>query len=361
MKKLYTENKFKKYNKRSALKKWKRKLRHNEWKRNKKTYLQGLSKEIVHEVNKFKDYIRVKTPEIFSFISNPNETINFINKIEELFHKRKKTFINISKVKELDYSAIIVLVSIMFLFKKKNIPFGGNYPKREDLRRLLINSGFFKYFNKTNNKKIEYTLGKPNQIFTRANKRVNSELGLIVMQETSKTIWGEYRILKGLQRVLLELMQNTNNHADLSGKGKKYWWLSVNHDKHNKKVRFTFVDYGVGIFKSLNSKPKDNKWYGWFEKIKDKLKYGDNKEILQKLLEGELHLTVTGEHFRGKGLPGIREVLLRNQISNLHIITNNVFANVENNEYRKLKSNFSGTFVSWEINNKNTSLKWTIN
>jgi len=360
MKKLYTENKFKKYNKRSALKKWKRKLEYKEWKRNKRRFLQGLTREEIIEINKFKDFVKVRAPENFSFIDNPNKTIEFINKIENLFYQRKKTFINISNVSNLDYSAIVVLVSIMFSFKKKNIPFAGNYPQKEELKKQLINSGYFKYFVKTNNEKIEYTLGKPNQIFTRANKRVNSELGLIVMQEASKTIWGENRILKGLQRVLLELMQNTNNHADLTGKGKKYWWLSVNHDKHNKKVRFSFVDYGVGIFKSLNSKPKGNKWYGWFEKIKNKLKYGDNKEILQKLLEGELHLTVTGEHFRGKGLPGIREVLLRNQISNLHIITNNVFANVENNEYKKLKSNFSGTFVSWEINNKNTSLKWTI-
>ena len=360
MKKLYTENKYIKYNKRSALKKWKRKLKHKSWEKNKRKRLQGLSKAEIKEINKFKDYVSVKTPESFSFIGNPNETIEFINKIEKLFHKRKKTFINISKVNELDYSAIVVLVSIMFSFKNKNIPFGGNYPNKEELKKQLINSGYFKYFIKTNNQKIEYTLGKPNQIFTRANKKVNSELGLIVMQEASRTIWGENRVLKGLQRVLLELMMNTNNHADLSGKGKKYWWLSVNHDKHNKKVRFSFVDYGVGIFKSLNSKPKGNKWFGWFEKMKDRWEHGDNKEVLQKLLEGELHLTVTGEHFRGKGLPGIREVLKRNQISKLHIVTNDVFADVENMDYKKLKSNFSGTFVSWEINNKNSSLKWII-
>ncbi len=361
MKKLCTENNYKIFNKRSARKKWKRKIQYKKWKRDKRKFIQGLSKEQIRKINKFKDFESVKAPEIFSFITNPNETIDFINKIENLYYKRKKTFINISNVKELDYSAITVLVSIMFSFKTKNIQFGGNYPKNEELKKQLINSGYFKYFNKPIGEKIEYTIGKPNQIFTRANKKVNSELGMIVMQEASNTIWGEKRILKGLQRVLLELMQNTNNHADLSGKGKKYWWLSVNHDKHNKKVRFTFVDYGVGIFKSLNSKPRGNKWFGWYEKIKDRLKYGDNKEILQKLLEGELHLTVTGEHFRGKGLPGIKEVQDRNQISNLHIITNNVFANIEDNRYKKMKSNFSGTFVSWEINNKNESLKWTIN
>jgi len=98
MKKLYTENKYIKYNKRSALKKWKRKLKHKSWEKNKRKRLQGLSKAEIKEINKFKDYVSVKTPESFSFIGNPNETIEFINKIEKLFHKRKKTFINISKL-----------------------------------------------------------------------------------------------------------------------------------------------------------------------------------------------------------------------------------------------------------------------
>ena len=127
-----------------------------------------------------------------------------------------------------------------------------------------------------------------------------------------------------------------------------------------KKVSFIFIDYGVGIFESLKNKPQTNKWFGWFEKIKNKLKYGGNDEIFKMLLEGQMHLTVTGQHFRGKGLPGINEVLERNQISNLKIISNNVYSNVTSKEFNKLNSEFSGTFMYWELNENNINSKWTV-
>ena len=358
MKKLYTENKFKKYNQYRAEDRLYRRLRYQQWAKSKRRAQQGKSKEKIKEENKFKDFVKVKTPLKFSFIKNPEETIKVINKLEELLKLRKKVYIDIKDIEELDYSAITVLVSIMFIFKEKNVDFGGNYPKNKKLRQQLIDSEFFKYFDRPIKNKIEYTIGKPNQIFTRANKKVNPELGKVVMHEASKTIWDEARTCKGLQRVLLELMQNTNNHASLSGKGVEYWWLSVNHNKCERKVSFTFVDYGIGIFESLKHKPRDNKWFGWLEKIKDRLRYGKNFEVLKLLLDGDLHMTVTGQHFRGKGLPGIKEVLNRNQISKLFIISNDVFADVDNNHYKALNTNFHGTFLSWELNKNSESLKW---
>lgn len=76
-------------------------------------------------------------------------------------------------------------------------------------------------------------------------------------------------------------------------------------------------------------------------------------------MEGEIHRTVTGQHFRGKGLPGIKEVLNRNQISNLCVISNNVIAKINTNSaFNKLKSEFCGTFVSWELNELNENAQW---
>ena len=319
---------------------------------------QGKSKELRQEEELISNYTKITAPRHFSFVEKPEETIKFINKLEKLYLNRSSVFVNLKDITYLDYSAVTILVSVMFSFKTRNIKFIGNFPKNGDLAKLLINSDFLKNLNKPIGHKLEYALGKENQIFTRANKEVNSELGYVVMAEASTTIWGEKRTCKGLQRTLLELMQNTNNHADINKKGEKHWWLSVNHDKPNKKVSFIFIDYGVGIFESLKHKPNDNKWYGWLEKIKNRLIHGDNSEIFKLLLEGQMHLTVTGQHFRGKGLPGIKEVLSRNQISNLRVISNNVFSDVKNNKYIKLNEEFSGTFVSWELNEKNINIKW---
>jgi hypothetical protein len=322
--------------------------------------LQGVSSAQRKQSNLSSQYTRLVAPQNFSFIDDPESTIKFLIKLENLYLKRKSVFVDLSGLKCLDHSAVTVLVSVMFSFKSRNIAFNGNFPSDDKLARRLINSGFFKYLGKPIGNKIEYTIGKENQIFARANKEVNSELGLVVMAEASTTIWGNNRTCKGLQRTLLELMQNTNNHADIGEKGAKHWWLSVNHNKEEKRVSFYFVDYGVGIFESLKSKPPKNKWFGWWDKIKTKLIHGGDDEILRLLLNGDMHMTVTGQHFRGKGLPGIKEVQDRNQISNLKIISNDVFADVAKSSYYKLSNNFSGTFVTWELTQNNVNSPWII-
>ncbi len=360
MKKIYTTQSFKRQNKRRAKNRLRRNLVSKLKRKNKRIGKLNKNKYQLEEERVINNYNKVTAPSYFSFIKKPEEAIKFINKLEKLYLNKQNVFINLKDITFIDYSAITILVSVMFSFKSRNIKFNGNFPANKKLAQLLINSDFFKYLNKPIGNKIEYAIGKENQIFTRANKEVNSELGLVVMVEATRTIWGENRTCKGLQRTLLELMQNTNNHADINKKGEKHWWLSVNHDKINKKVSFIFIDYGIGIFESLKNKPTTNKWFGWFEKIKNRLLHGGNDEIFKLLLEGQMHLTVTGQHFRGKGLPGIKEVLERNQISKLQIISNDIYANVSENNYHKLNLEFSGTFVSWELNENNINSEWII-
>lgn len=359
MKKKYTTAKYKKRNQRRGLNRLRRTLIYKEWRKNRNKTFLGVNKKSKQEYLYVKKFNEVSAPLDFSFLNQPIEVIKFINKLKTLYKKRQKTLINLKKIKSFDYPAVTVLVSVMFRFKANNIPFNVYYPSNNDLKKILIKSEFFKYLQRPIGNKIEYTIGKKTQMFTRANKQVSPELGLLVMAEASQTIWGEKKTCKGMQRVFLELMQNTNNHASLKGKGKKHWWLSINHDKEGNKVSFVFVDYGIGIFESLNSKPLKSKWFGWSEKISSMIneKQG-NEKLLELLVTGQLHRSVTGQHFRGKGLPGIKEVSDRNQISNLYIISNDVFANVSNNIYTSLSEDFSGTFVYWELNNQNQNSAW---
>lgn len=360
MKKLSSSKRYKNNSLTRAKKSAKRKLRSKAKRKKRNRNKLGKSKERRQEENRLKGYTKIPAPEFFSLINHTEEAIKFIQKLEKLYINKKKVYVDLFNVVELDYSAISILVSVMFTFKSRNIDFNGSFPNDEELTKMLIDSDFFKHLNQPIRNKLEYSIGKKNQIFTRANKEVNSELGLIVMEEASQTIWGEKRVCKGLQRTLLELMHNTNNHADDSEKGVKHWWLSVNHNEKEKKVSFVFIDYGVGIFESLKTKPSSNKWFGAFEKISNRLKYGTNNEVLKLLLDGDLHMTVTGKHFRGKGLPGIKQVYDRNQISNLHIVSNDVFADIPNDSYKKLKNNFSGTFAYWELDENNKNIEWTI-
>lgn len=152
-------------------------------------------------------------------------------------------------------------------------------------------------------------------------------------------------------------MQNTNNHANIDSEGQKHWWLSVNHLKDKRTVSFSFIDYGVGVFKNLENKPRKSKFWGWKEKMGIKYMFADNRDLLKLILEGKLHETVTDKDYRGKGLPGIYDSLQKNSITNLVIITNDVYAVPSKNQYVKLNKNFNGTFVYWELNEGNRSCK----
>lgn len=304
-------------------------------------------------IDKYSRFKKVSAPEILSIIINPEGVIKFIGKLREYFLSKTKVFVQLLHVSKIEYNAIVVLLSIMIRFKSQKIEFNGDLPYDENARNILQQSKFFPNLNKYIQDSDRYKIGDLNNIHTHAWKNVDAKLGEKIIEKASLSIWPTARRCQGVQRILLELMQNTNNHATIGKTADRHWWLSVNHIPQEKRVCFSFIDFGVGIFKSLENKPIESKFWNWAEKMYQKYKYGNNAELLKLILDGELHKTVTGEYFRGKGLPGVKDALNRNQISALYIITNNVFGDVTNEKYRLLNQNFEGTFVYWELNEKN--------
>lgn len=360
MKKHWTSTEYKNKNSQHAKRELKRRLKSKEKLKRKRRALQGLNKVErynYHQINeKHKDFVKISAPKNFSFINNTDEVSIFIDKLNRQYEQKNKVFILLESVENVSYGAIVVLLSIMVKFKASNIDFDGNFPTNLSARRIIEQSGFFENLFKRFKDEERYAIHpKSNTIHTHAWKDVDSELGAEIVENASKTIWGEARRCQGVQRALLELMQNTNNHAKIGKEGEKHWWLSVNHIKDEKKVTFSFVDFGVGVFKSLDNKTEKSKFFGWKEKLANAFNYSGNVELLKLILEGKLHKTVTDKHFRGKGLPGIKEVFSRNQISNLHIITNDVYSNVSKGEYKRISKSFSGTFVYWELTQENTN------
>jgi hypothetical protein len=299
-------------------------------------------------------------PSNFSILSNPEKVIKFIRNLKRHFVAKRPVFIDMQRVKLIDYSSIVVLLSIMIRFKSERIDFDGNFPTDHAANDIFMESGFFKILFKGRIENTDrYEIGGSNSIHTHAWKNVDPNIGPVIMKQVSNSILGHNAVYKGLQRTLIELMQNSFNHAEPSKEGEKHWWLSVNIDKKNNKASFSFVDYGVGIFESLNAKDSSSKWFNW-QNLVALFKPENNADILKLILDGKLHKTVTGQDFRGKGLPGIKQAMDRNLISKLFIISNDVFANVSENIYLTLSNNFEGTFVYWEINASTISNSWTL-
>lgn len=347
---------------RRAYKSFKDKLRFKQYKKQKNKDLLGINSQRRTSINHnnkikehFNDYRHIKAPANFSLIHNTEEVLNFISKVEECYKEKKKIFINLSSVEVLGHGAIVVLLSKLVQFKTSKIDVNGNFPKTKNAETLLRKSGFLDYLYEKIEEKDEYSFD--NKICTHATKNVAPELSDKIIQNASISVWGDVRRCTGLQRVYLELMQNTNNHASANNPGEKYWWSTISYKKEDNKVCFSFIDFGVGIFESLTNKQDGNKFFGAIEKVKQKYKYGTNAELLKLLLNGDVHKTATGHYYRGKGLPGVFTANQRNQISNLKIISNDAYADPTNDKYVKLKNNLSGTFIYWELNENNINIK----
>ena len=303
----------------------------------------------------FVGYKFIKAPKLFSLLENAEELLSFIDRVDACFNEKKKVFIRMKDTKVISYDAIVVLLSKLIQFKASKIGFNGDYPYDKNAERVLRGSGFIEYLYKSIDNQDTYTLDK--NIYTHANKNVNSALTSKIIEEATHKLWNEKRRCPGLQRVFIELMQNTNNHASNHRKGEKLWWSSIVHNKVEGKVCFSFIDYGVGILDSLKNK-ESGKFARIINSIKSVLKPNNNADILKLLLEGKIHELIKEQAYnRGKGLPGIYKAWKSNDISNLIVITNNVYANVANNEYKEMNNSLSGTFVYWELNSNNKSIK----
>jgi hypothetical protein len=301
-----------------------------------------------------RNYSRAVAPSVLSMIDNPVASTEFFSQLTDNYKRGRRSFVYLRDVERIGYDAIVVLLSIMIRYKAKKLKFAGDFPADTRANAILKNSGFFEaLYREEFVEQNRYTVRGNNAIRTHADKDVDPEFTAGLIASASKTVWGSDSRSQGVQRVLLELMLNTNNHASLYGQGEKHWWLTMNHFAEEKKVLFSFVDYGVGIFRSLDNKPVGNKFARWREKLGSWLEGKSNADVLQQILSGDFHRRVSGQEFRGKGLPGIAQAFQRGWLSQLVIITNDVYFNSASRKVMTLKHPFDGTLVSWEIHNSN--------
>lgn len=325
---------------------------------------QPLSEKAYNEilVRAFPGYKHVKAPKNFSFIQNRDEVLSFLQQLDDCRNRRKKVLVRLDKVENLPTDAILLLLSTMIHFQVDKVEFNGTNPKDVNINLKLIDSGFFeRLYKKSSKAKEEYSFRKINSyIYTHGQKTVSSTLADNLVKYASESVWGEPRRCQGIQKTLLELMHNTYDHAGMS-KGDKHWWLSVEHDQVNKEVIFSFIDFGVGIFRSLRNKGPQEPLYGVWQKIIEKYPLATSQvEKLKLILEGQIQLSQTNDYYRGKGLAKIYNHYTNNKIASLCMVSNYAFINADKNEYVQLNNEFMGTFISFKIKENIVSLPWQI-
>lgn len=279
----------------------------------------------------------VSSPSVFSLIENPDEMLTFFDAAERALHDGKNVEIDLAGVTRLSPEAPAVLLSrIADQRFTHNMRVSGNLPVEDGPRQMILDSGFF------DNDAVHLSIPRPKaigqgRIFSGRSTKVKADKGFRIANQALSLVPANIGQRDGIEISIQEAMNNTVEHA---GKNEP-WFLSVYCDPRERSAYFTLVDGGTGILGSLRQKRV-------MELILRRIHRKSDVSVLRSMLRDGTPRSSTGDKGRGWGLPRLAERAKWNQIHNLTIISNGVYANVSRDDYRELKSSFSGTFVYWE-------------
>ena len=277
----------------------------------------------------------IYTPRILDFERpNINKTVRFLR---ELYFGRHVTVINFSETKHI---ADEVFMSMFAQTEKAYLD--------RHCRYNLVRSNDFQV-----NIKVAKYLGKistDTMIHARTNNaskiyELARDVNPIVIDREVQNLKkiGIVEYYERFSNFLTEIIGNATEHG-IKDKAIN-WWLWRDKDHVNKKMKYAFVDMGIGIIASYKKAGLPFRY--WFKK--------DSTKLLDAL-NGKLGSSTKQEN-RGRGLPAIREMVEKGFISDFRITTNNISLHYENGEFVCTRHHdFVGTFIAWSIDRDNFNI-----
>jgi anti-sigma regulatory factor (Ser/Thr protein kinase) len=286
-------------------------------------------------------------PRVFSFVEAPDKLLKFIDKVNNAYKQNmleRYLFFNMRSVTQVDLTAICMLLSLLNKLKSRHINPFGNYPKDDNLKKFIINSGFLDIM-KTNSesRKLLEKSEFNNHIYLIGRGFIKTNVIGSALRGVMKNLTKEERDFRPLYSILMEICANSVEHANTASCDKN-WLVSVSYE--DSKVVFRVADSGQGILETLRKKPMEHLW--------DFLTAKGRGEILKDVFDKH-YLSNTGDINRHKGLPRIKEIYDRGYISSLAVLSNDVYLQFDTNSYTNLVCPYEGTFYTWEITLKNIS------
>jgi anti-anti-sigma regulatory factor len=265
---------------------------------------------------------------------NCEQVLQYINNIKKSAAKKWNIIIDLSKVNDLKEGAIAMLLSVITEIKStKRISISGIAPSDRALRTTLEKSNFFEYVPVKGQPAISTA-----RDFLRSGKKGDPRNFLAdQIRRAMEIVWMESGRNPNLRTVIFEMMRNSCDHAFQNKKDIR-WHLSISHDKPNRLVKFSFVDNGEGIPRTLIK--------NYLTSVKTL--FNGDVEMLEAAYHGESQ-SRTRLPWRGKGLPTIYENSVERHIKNFLVISNGVFLHFDTQIRKNLKVPFRGTYYYWEI------------
>lgn len=328
----------------SSREKYQQKRKSNNWKKHKSNNIQLRYNALIKQIeNSKKEVINYVAPEKFSFINNTNEVLTYFNDIRDFIKQKQSVFLDISSITELTPDTITLLISKLSEKESKKVILHGNAPENPILKKMFIESGLYNFVNSLGNKQVS----NKNKLWKHStNNEVKGEMTALAIN-ACKDLFKQKGInydTDNLYNLLVEAMSNTMNHAD--GKISNLdWWLYYYLDEPNNTIKFSFIDLGIGIFKSAS-----------FDSYKKYAKhiYQGNRLLVKPFLEGKIISSrKTDQEISGKGVKQIIDCANLKEFKKFVIITNDVKIDVKTKESEEISNNFDGTLIYFEISSNN--------
>lgn len=320
-----------KYQQKRLTKAWKKRKKNN-----KRLRLFGISQERFYSE---KSYIDYEAPSRFSFINNTNAVLLYFNDISDFISKKQSVNVDISEIKELSPDVITLMMAKLSEKRSKKVGLKGNAPKNPVLKKMFVESGLYNFVTSFGRK----TVSLNNKLWKHStNSTVKGEIAAQAAKACKEMFLanGINYDTDSLYNLLVEAMSNTLNHANNNNPNVN-WWLYYYHDQASNTLKYSFIDLGIGIFKSAS-----------FDSYKEVIKhvYQGNKILVKPFLEGKIISSRKTDHaISGKGVRQIINCAKLPEFKAFLIITNDLKINIKTQQSEELNSNFAGTFIYFEI------------
>lgn len=289
---------------------------------------------------------RLVAPSNFSFIENYENMHQYFQEARKVLHNKKSICFDLGRVENLWIDGITILIAHLKDRSFREISPAGLRiswfsPSNKTAKRIFCDSWFYKHV--TSNF-IPITK-KSGDLVLISEVPVKTDLIRDILNNLKKICWEKFTntIKQDMYEVLWEFMWNTKEHAWKFNKKEYYWWVVYHYDEDTNRIGLSLLDLGEGIFRTLQQSGvyKDNAL--WFSR---------NKDHLRDMLMWKVAFSSSAKsEERGHGMPTFYRFSQKPYINKAIMITNNVFANIKEDKYSRLKSNreFHWTFYFTEI------------
>lgn len=320
-----------KYESKRRTKKWKKRKAYNKFQRRLQIY------KHIERINK--GIINLEAPQNFSFIDNSDEVVKYFNLVKENVESDQPIKIDISKITNLSPDIIILQIAILKDRKSMRVGINGNAPEDPNLRKIFIESGLYNFVSSRGKKRV----ADNNKLWKHStNNQVKGEIAGEAVA-VCKSLFQQNGInydTDNIYNLLVEAMSNTINHADKK-KANINWWLYYFIDENDKTIKYSFIDLGIGIFKSAS--------FNSYRRIANIFVPG-NSFLVKPFLEGKIISSRENDNeISGKGVKQIINCAKNPEFTKFTIITNDQMINVKDKTNQSLSHNFDGTFIHFEI------------